>query len=420
MKGYTMLKKILLRFACAAAAYILLTSAAFAQDDKLTYVLTEARVRVVEPGCKSVIIKQNPDDPDPACKTIEVLFGKSFPEKAAAENSDNWLVIAVGTDGGRLSVHPQRPEADPLNKRVVLHMNENLNSGGTLDRSTHRIIIVYQQQNLPSVTLGQPQKSGAQKIFTAAKGEKDADIYFKGSATGQRKSGPLYSIEAKAGYLWSLQKAGAIGARATYVSEEGSDVDPDSITASGNYQKIFVISSPWGVILNSDFFGGEFDKKNTTRNLTTELDGTLVLPSKRFGEHTFATMDFMAGFEAGHNFEHPLNPKGLGNFWRPKFGVNAYLVALQPKVFSRVNISASYLLRLPRSAEPFTEKIDGEKVTSLTKRPRHYVSIDSQFMFSPAYGFTVSYRHGSLPPDFKFVDNKVSAGFVLQFKQANK
>jgi len=41
-------------------------------------------------------------------------------------------------------------------------------------------------------------------------------------------------------------------------------------------------------------------------------------------------------------------------------------------------------------------------------------------MFAPSYGLTFSYRYGSLPPDFKFVDHKVSADFTLQLKQANK
>lgn len=406
-----MSRTISLRLVWLAVLLLIAVPSAFAQDDKLTYVLTRARVNVDEAGCRGA---------DAECRSIEVLFGESFPDEVAARNPDNWLVIAVGAVGDRKTVHPQSVEPDALNKLVVLRLNENLNTGGPLDRSAHRIIIVYQQQNLPTVTLGQPKKRAAQKIFTAAKGQKDADIYFRGAATGQRGSGPLYSIEAKAGYLQSLRRKGAIGGRMTFVSDEGSDIDPDSITATGSYQKVFVINSPLGIILNSDFFGGEFDKEGETRNLTTELDATLVLPSKRFGEQTFATMDFMAGFEGGHNYEHPLNPDGLGGFWRPKVGVNAYLVALQPKGFNRINLSASYLLRLPRSAEPFTEKIDGEKITSLTKRPRHYVSIDNQFMFSPALGLTLSYRYGSLPPAFNFIDHKVSAGFVIQFKQANK
>ncbi|HEX8071582.1 MAG TPA: hypothetical protein VF546_16630 [Pyrinomonadaceae bacterium] len=402
-----MTKKYLFTAICLVVVLWSWAGAVFAQDDTLTYVLD--------------IAKMNLDD-DPSERSIDVSFVKSLPGDEALQQVNNWLVMAEDNVTGVIqTLHPVGVKLHPRNEKLVtLQMGVSLGASG-IDRTTHKIIIRYQQQNFPTVQLGVlKKKKKAQKVFTAAKGEKDADIYFKGSATGQRRSGPLYSIEAKGGYLQSLGLKGAIGGRATFVSDAGSDVDPDSITASGTYQKVFVINSPLGIILNSDFLGGEFDKKNATRNLTTELDGTLVLPSKRFGEHTFATMDFMAGFEGGHNYEHPLNPKGLGNFWRPKVGVNAYLVALQPKVFNRINVSVSYLLRLPRAAEPFTEKINGAKVTSLTKRPRHYVGIDTQFMFSPAYGLTVGYRYGSLPPDFVFVDHKVTVGFVLQLKQANK
>jgi hypothetical protein len=417
-----MLRDIMLRVASVIAAVLLIVTPAAAQEDKLTYVLTRARVNVDRPECRSVIVKQNPADPTPPCKEIEVLFGKSFPETEAAENPNNWLVFAVNAEGQRAAFSPRRVQADITNKLVLLEMDEDLNPGGRLDRATHRIVIIYQQQNLPTVTLGRPQKKAAQKIFTAAKGRKDADIYFSGTAVGQRKSGPLYSIDAKAGYLQSLRRAGAIGGLATFVSEEGSDIDPDSITAAGAYQKVFVFRSPTGIILNSEFLGFESDKEGETRNLTTELDATLVLPSARLSASTgtFATMDFMAGFEGGHNYEHPLNPQGLGNFWRPKVGVNAYLVMLRPKGFNRVNLSANYLVRLPRSAEPFTEKINGVKITSLTRRPRHHVAADLGLMFAPSYGLTVKYRYGSLPPAFNLVEHKVSVGFVLQLKQANK
>jgi hypothetical protein len=369
------------------------------------------------------VLKTADEDKDAGLKIIAVRFQGSFPDDAAAEDENNWRVIAIDERGG---VKSHTPDKATVNSRdsLLVHLrmkpDASLETGGDLDPKTHKIMVRYQQANLPSVTLGPRFKKHEKKTFTAAKGKKDADIYFNGSATGQKGSGPVYSIDAKAGYLQSLKHAGAIGGRATFVSDAHSDIDPDSITATGSYQKIFVLRSPWGIILNSDFLGGEFDKENKTRNLTTELDGTLVLPSHRFGESNFATMDFMGGFEGGHNYKHALNPKGLGNIWRPKFGVNAYFVALAPKFFNRINLSANYLLRLPQTDEPFTEKINGVKISSLTKRPRHYLGVDLGLMFAPSYGVTISYRYGSLPPDFKLVDNKVSVGFTLQLKQANK
>jgi hypothetical protein len=402
-----MLKTFLSLILCLAIPPLFGVQASIAQDDKLTYVLAVADIDVATDGTK----------------IIAVRFQGSFPDDEAAEDEDNWRVIALDEKG---ETKTYRPETALVNSRpsklVHLKMNVSLATGGELDPKTHKIIVRYQQQNLPSVTLGPLyKKTGVHKAFTAAKGKKDADIYLNGSAAGQSGSGPVYSIEAKAGYLQSLKRAGSLGGRATFFSDAGSEIDPDSITVSGTYQKVFVLRSPMGLILNSDFLGGEFDKKGKTLNMTTELDGTLVLPSARLGEHSFATMDFMGGFEAGHNYKHELNPKGLGNLWRPKFGANAYLVLLAPpRIFNRINLSANYLVRFPQEAEPFTRRINGSNFTSLTKKPRHHLDIDLGLMFAPSYGLTISYRYGSLPPDFKFVDHKVSVGLTLQLKQANK
>lgn len=78
-----------------------------------------------------------------------------------------------------------------------------------------------------------------------------------------------------------------------------------------------------GLILRSNVIGGEFNRKNTVRNLVTGLDATIVIPSAQLGETTFATVDATPGFEAGNNYRNKLAPQGIGAFWRPKFGASA-------------------------------------------------------------------------------------------------
>lgn len=412
-------------------------------DDKLTYVLVSAERQPREPFKGQVAIE----------------FGKSFPKEyieaaddpgvagfsVPLEPNGQWLVHSVrikspvaaagitseatGTEQ-ILPVVAVRLAGEPEDKLLLLDMG-NLDapvprSSSTttmrerLDPATHKITITYRQANFPSVVLAAPPKSAAGKRFVAAKGKSDADLYFSGMATAARGSGPLYSIESKARYLFSLRRYGAIGAGGTFVSDEGSDVDPDSITVAGSYEKVFVFAPATGVIIRSDFLGGEFNKKKDTENLTTALDATLVLPSAVIRETNFATIDFLGGFEGGKNFKSVPDPDGTGGFWRWKLGANAYFVALRPPLFSRITFETEYKLRLMRDFEPFTEKINGEKVTTLTKKPRHYVGSDLNLLFSPAYGLSLKYRYGSLPPAFSFVDHKISLGFTLQLKQANK
>lgn len=377
------------------------------KQDKLTYVLTIARK--LPPG-------ENPEQ-----DTIEVGFGESFPVKEAAEKAGNWFVRSLDEVGNEEEYTPRSAKVftdDPTQNLVRLKMDQTLSPGGKLDISKYRITIRFQQANLPDVVLGQSEKKKVTKKFVAAKGKTDADIYFSGSAAGARGSKPLYSFESKLGYLLDLQRNGALGLRGTVDAASESNIDPDSITLGGTYEKVFVFAPATGVILTSDFIGAEFDTANRTRNLTSKADATFVIPSLKMGESNFATADFLFGVEGGHNYRHKLNEDGLGNFFRWKFGIAAYFVALNPPGLNRINFTTEYRVRLLQSAEPFTQKINDEDVTTLIKKPRHYVASDLDFMFSKALGISVKYRYGSLPPAFKFIDHSASVGLTFQIKQA--
>lgn len=383
--------------------------------------------------------------------TISVFFGDKFPVDPNAPNStttpytptdgplapSKWIVRAVNRQTRKFD----RSQSQIRSVDVLTFGRQvDLNMVNTIDTSTFSYIIIYADANTPIVTLNQAEKPGPQKTFTAAKGKNDADIYFSGEASTSRNNKPSYTIESKFGYLFRLlgtnqtgdpqrpvefRDYGALGFTGTFNSGANSTVDPDSITLSATYQRTFLFGpSPTGIRLNSNFIGFELDKENTTRNLVTEVDATLILPSKRLNkseEHpAFATVDLLFGMEGGHNYKNELQPEGLGNFWRPKFGTGAYLLVLKPSIFDRITFSTEYKVRLPRSAEIFSETVNGSKMTFLTKKPRHYVASDLAFMFAPSYGLALKYRYGSLPPAFNLVEHKVSAGFVLQLLQTNK
>lgn len=384
--------------------------------------------------------------------TISVFFGDKFPVDPTAPQNTRTLYTAMGDSPFApskwivrsidVTTHQIVEPQSQINSVQVLTFGRQveLNMQNPVDTTRFSYIIIYAEANTPQVTLNQTEKTGAQRTFTAAKGKNDADIYFSGEAAAARNSKPAYSIESKFSYLYNLTREiqtgdpnrpvsfidyGALGVTATFNSGENSSVDPDSITVGGTYQRSFLFGpSPTSILLNSDFIKFELDKKNQTRNLVTGVDAILVLPSKRLNNNkknpAFATMDFLLGVEGGHNYKNELQPKGLGNFWRAKFGVGAYFYVLKPWVFDRISFNTEYKLRLPQSAEIFTETVDGNKQTFLTKKPRHYVATDLNFMFSQSYGLALKYRYGTLPPAFKLVDNKVSIGFVLQLQQTNK
>ena len=383
--------------------------------------------------------------------TISVFFGNKFPvDPGAPQNTrmsytatdgpfvpSKWIVRALNRNTRKFDKSQSLISSVGV---LTFGRQVDLNMVNPVDTNTFNYIIIYAEANTPIVTLTAPGPPDPQKTFTAAKGKNDADIYFSGEATAARGNKPSYSIESKFSYLFRMIRKietgdqnhplefkdyGALGFTATFDSGANSTIDPDSITLAGTYQRAFLFGpSPTGIRLNSNFIGFELDKDNQTRNLVSEVDATLILPSKRLNKSetnpAFATMDFLFGVEGGHNYKNELQPDGLGNFWRPKFGAGAYLLILKPGIFERISFNTEYKIRLPRSAEIFTEMVNGSKMTFLTKKPRHYVATDLDFMFAPSYGLTLKYRYGSLPPTFNLVDHKASVGFVLQLLQTNK
>lgn len=350
---------------------------------------------------------------------IDVEFGESIPkDDALLTNPKNWLVRKTNLEDGREErLIPVSVSLDRKQRVVVLRIP----AAGKLDLEKNRYVVRFNQPNFPEFTLGAPKKLGASKAFTAAKGESDADIYFSGTATGTKGSKPAYDYTVKLGYLFApCVRCGSIGPKVTVKAAGESNIDPDSIKATATYEKIFVLAPVTGIILRSDFIGTEFDTANRTRNLATGLDSIFVIPTYTVGQNNFFTIDFLTGFEGGHNYRHKLSETGLGNYWRWKFGSKANFILLNPLGLKRINISSEYTVRLLRSFEPFTETIDGEEVTSLRKKPRHYVGTDVDFMFSDALGVTLKYKFGSLPPAFNFVNHSVSIGLTFQLKQANR
>ena len=356
---------------------------------------------------------------EPNKTTIIVRFANAVPADELLEDEENWLIRVTDIQSG--DVVDITPDEAVATRPPGLKSIPTLTVNQALDPAGKRITVRLLLGNFPEFTVGQPRKIGAAQAFAPAKGKADADIYFSGAAAGARGSKPLYTFESKVGYLFNLNRYGALGPRAEINAASESNIDPDSIKTALTYEKIFVFGRANGLILRSDAFGFEFDKRNKNRNIMTDLHGILVLPPHRFNENNVAAMDFTVGFEAGHNFKHALSPnEGLGNLWRWKFGANAYFVAFSPPVFKRIDFATEYKVRLLTSVEPFTETIGGSSFTRLTKKPRHYVGSDLDFMVSDALGLSLKYRYGSQPPAFRFVDHTASVGLTFKLKQANK
>jgi hypothetical protein len=91
--------------------------------------------------------------------------------------------------------------------------------------------------------------------------------------------------------------------------------------------------------------------------------------------------------------------------------------SFKPWNLTSIALDTNFELRLPQDPEPFTHKVNGSAVTFAGTNPRPHVVTTLDFMFTEYAGLSLGYEYGSLPPTFKLVNNKVSAGLVIKLKQ---
>jgi hypothetical protein len=358
--------------------------------------------------------------------TIVVSFGTSLPARYlnGAEQTlapaPEWAIELRDIDNpahvttvGVTSVFVPK---DPAQNRLVV-----LTPAQELDQSTHQIRVQLLDANFPDVVLNQPRKQGAASFYGPAKGKDDADLYFKGLVVATTGSGPAYSIDAKAGYTRGLgSRGGSLGVTGTYVVDKASDIGPDTITASVTYDKVFVWGPATGLVLDVDPIGFELDSGKDTRNVRSAALGQFVFPSARLGPKSYATGDVLAGFEGGHNDTSTVSANSLGGFWRTVFGASGYLLLQGTPIAPRIDVTASWKVRLLAQDEPFTDARHGTQVTELTDKARHIVTVNAALMINKALGFSIGYRHGSEPPAYKNVRHRAEIGLVLKLKQIDK
>lgn len=374
---------------------------------------------------------------NPLAGDIEIQFGTSFPtryahlkcdEKLSRKSSNNlrgvliskevpadeWHIQAVNKQTG--TVHTIRPEGlrSTLRKHLnIVYLRVSEADRKLLDTAKHKITILLRMANFPSIALGERATSWISKTYVPSKGKEDSDIYFSGNLVAGEGSRPVYSIDTKAAYLHYVDHAGSIGVAGAVIAEQGSDIDPDSIRTTARFEKVFVFPHEVGIILQSDFIGGEIDRKAKNSNLVSGVNGKLVLPSKAFGIGNYGTIDLVVGFEGGNNYKNLIVIDGIGAFWRWLAGADAYFSANSLGGFREITFAIEWRVRLPSKAEIFAR---GDEL-HLTTKPRHRVQASIDFMFSKALGMSLKSEYGSLPPAFNFIDKKISAGFVLKLAQ---
>jgi hypothetical protein len=206
--------------------------------------------------------------------------------------------------------------------------------------------------------------------------------------------------------------------------------DPDSFRFRGAW----VYDSPTALALSTNLGGGmEFDRQGRARNVVASprlsfvpLAGVKESKGKLLAA---AALEIRGGIETGRNTNPTFrfknqNFEGTRGIFRGVPGATFYLNVFDPTIFhakfKKISVVSSYDIRLLTKPEIFMETRTPatDPVPQLRSQPRNKTETNIALKVTDALGFTVKYEHGSLPPAFVHVRNKLTFGILLQLKES--
>jgi hypothetical protein len=270
--------------------------------------------------------------------------------------------------------------------------------------------------------------------YVAATGKDDADIYVAGGYSPATGSTPTYNADVNVGVR--LQHSGTnswqiIGALKT---DNRAIADPDSF----RWRAGWAHESPGALASTVNLGGGmEFDRKGKARNLILSpkvsfvpFAGVLTDPKKPGKLAAAAALEVHGGVETGRNttttfrFKN-VNYPGTDAIFRGVPGAILYLSFFDPTLLGvplkKITIVSAYDVRLLTLPEIFleTRNVAGpDPLPQLRSQPRNYLKTGITLKLTDVLGFTITHEHGSLPPAYTFIQNKLTFGIILQLKES--
>lgn len=264
--------------------------------------------------------------------------------------------------------------------------------------------------------------------FTAADGREDANIYLSGEYAGASGEDFHGSVDVKV----EIPFRKIIGDRVhifnfpLFELKAGSSpqADPDSMNIGFSWEwpvwryRGDDIETPIRRIIwrNAPKIESERDFDNSN----------FIWESRfRFMSRTYsakhATLYFrpFIGQELGANINSPVKEAEGRFLYRPLAGTTLNLIfPIQAAGLQDISFEGAYIRRWPLRQEiSFEEDDDGNlKTLSIGRSPRDHVTAKLNLGFTKAFGATISYEYGQLPPSFGLVDHKTSIGLTYKVK----
>ena len=263
--------------------------------------------------------------------------------------------------------------------------------------------------------------------FTAADGREDSNIYLSGEysgASGKKFNG---SVDVKVDIPFRRIIGNRIHSFDPFFEIKASNdpkADPDSLSFGLNWEwpiwryrgdnlqapirRIIWRNAP-KIEANRDFDNANFIWESRFQFMS------------RTYAAKHATLYFrpFIGQELGTNIKSPLK-EAQGKFlYRPIAGSTLNLIfPIQAAGLQDISLEGSYIRRWPLRREVSFEEDDNGNLSkvSIGKSPRDYVTAKVNFDFTKAFGFSIGYEYGELPPNFKLVDHKTTIGLTYKVK----
>jgi len=253
--------------------------------------------------------------------------------------------------------------------------------------------------------------------FKAAATAQAADIYFSGKITGTLHAKPKYSFEAKLQNDWELpNNTGHLGYLAEVAADEGTDADPDRISAGVKYRRV-LDPRPRGLILQVQPVAGEFARKapRTTTILTTANVEHVLVPTTGSAKARWAAVVF-GGIEIGNNLSNAIDKgNGSGVVARIRVAASPYVVLKPAKgPFKSLKGSAFWDARLLLNEEIDPGELDSRQQPTLTRRARQFLKVDVDLGVNDFVSLTLQHRWGYLPPTYKKVNPTITLSLTFK------
>ena len=371
-------------------------------------------------------------------KLLTVKFDTPPPNQNDAENSSKWFAVCFPdstNSPAQVKINTATHRANSAGKTLPFSTSPTITLEFEQDVTTNcsMVEVTFLADKSPSQRWTKKKDKNGQgstkpgffsELFSPAKGSDNPDYSISGTVVPAVGSGPLYSLDA------SLQPRILKGSPSSLVfsakakTDSSHKADLDSFSWSLDYRHFPAF--PLGETLSPA--GMEFNKTGDVMNFIS--GGSLVWTHFRSviseGKPVVtAGLDLRAGVELGDNFKntftianHP-NQRGSGFIFRSVPSARFVLVIPTSNPKHEIQLSSNYTVRLPARDELFLETRLHTKdpVPLLGTNPRHYIENNLTFKLTEFFSFKVQHSYGSLPPSFKFTDQRGSVGIVFQANQ---